>query len=221
MTNDSAFESAYEAMIERAIKESAGERKRRLLLDRFNEKLLARNVWWQVRGSLEGLIPEMEIIDLKDGTRFSDYGYVHPTRKRRGMLLEADAFGTHLRDVSRWKYADDLERQNHLLIDGWKLLRFSRDDMLEKPRRCQQTLLAALSAWGFMTAMAGPRLNVYERAILHYANEHAGEIRIGELSEGLEVSHRVIKDSLLRLEQLGIIQLFWSPSRRLMRFNLK
>jgi len=217
MTNDSAFESAYQSMMERAIRESSGERKRRLLLDRFNEKLLARNVWWQVRGNLEGLIPEMEIIDLKDGTRFSDYGYVPPAPKSRGMLLEADAFGTHLRDVSRWKYADDLKRQNHLLIDGWKLLRFSRDDMLEKPRRCQQTLLAALSAWGFITPKAGPKLNVYERAILHYANEHVGFVRIRELSENLQISYQSLAKFTRSLEDKGLVTLERSAGGRVMR----
>ncbi|WP_217595420.1 hypothetical protein [Cohnella sp. GbtcB17] len=146
--SNTAFERAYDEMMERAIKASTGERKRRLLLDRFNEKLLAQNVWWEVRGDLEGLIPEMEIRDLKDGTRFSNYGFLHPIPRPKGLLMEADAFGMHLRDVSRWQYADNLERQNHLLIDGWHLLRFSRDDMIEKPRRCQQTLIAALSAWG-------------------------------------------------------------------------
>lgn len=61
MNSNPAFERAYDEMMERAIKARKGERKRRLLLDRFNEKLLAQNVWWEVRGDLEGLIPEMEI----------------------------------------------------------------------------------------------------------------------------------------------------------------
>ncbi|SFA71161.1 hypothetical protein SAMN05216312_10164 [Cohnella sp. OV330] len=221
MSTDPAFERAYDEMMEKAIKASAGERKRRLLLDRFNEKLLAQHVWWEVRGDLAGLIPEMEIADLKDGTRFSDYGFLHPIRRPRGLLMEADAFGTHLRDVSRWKYADNLERQNHLLIDGWHLLRFSRDDMLEKPRRCQQTLLAALSSWGFIAPKDRPRLNVYERAILHYARERAGSVRIGELSNDIDVSHRTIKETLLQLEKRGLVELKWSQGSKLMRFFAK
>ncbi|CAI6080461.1 hypothetical protein [Cohnella sp. JJ-181] len=219
MTMDAAFERAYDAMMDRAIKQSAGERKRRLLLDRFNEKLLAHNVWWQVRGSLDGLIPEMELVDLKDGVRFSDFGFLQPVRRSRGLLMEADAFGTHLRDVSRWKYADNLERQNHLLIDGWHLLRFSRDDMLEKPRRCQQTLLAALSAWGFLSTTPGPRLNVYERAILHYAREQCNSVKIGELVEQLQASYQSISKSTLSLEQKGLITLERSPGGRIMRLS--
>lgn len=112
MTYDPLFERAYDEMMERAVRESRGERKRRLLLDRFNEKLLAHNVWWKVTGSLTGLVPEMEIADLKDGIRFSDYGFVPPVYRCKGLLMEADAFGTHLRDVNRWQYADSLERQN-------------------------------------------------------------------------------------------------------------
>ncbi|MDI4647597.1 DNA-binding response regulator [Cohnella hashimotonis] len=221
MSADPAFERAYDEMMEKAIKASAGERKRRLLLDRFNEKLLAQHVWWEVRGDLAGLIPEMEITDLKDGTRFSDYGFLHPIRRPRGLLMEADAFGTHVRDVSRWKYADNLERQNHLLIDGWHLLRFSRDDMLEKPRRCQQTLLAALSAWGFIAPKDRPRLNVYERAILHYAREQAGNVKVGELVEQLEVSYRSIGRHTLVLEQKGLVILERSAGGRIMKLMSK
>ncbi|MDG0810835.1 helix-turn-helix domain-containing protein [Cohnella rhizosphaerae] len=217
MNSNPAFERAYDEMMERAIKASSGERKRRLLLDRFNEKLLAQNVWWEVRGDLKGLIPEMEIKDLKDGTRFSDYGFLYPIPRPNGLLMEADAFGTHLRDVSRWKYADDLERQNHLLIDGWRLLRFSRDDMIEKPRRCQQTLLAALSAWGFIAPRDRPKLNVYERAILHYAREQTCNVKIGELVEQLQVSYRSIGRHTLELEQKGLLILERSAGGRIMK----
>ncbi|MFD2334027.1 hypothetical protein ACFSR7_32640 [Cohnella sp. GCM10020058] len=133
--------------------------------------------------------------------------------------MEADAFGTHLRDVSRWKYADNLERQNHLLIDGWHLLRFSRDDMIEKPRRCQQTLLSALSAWNFIAPKDRPRLNVYERAILHDAREQAGIVRIGELVEQLQVSYRSIGRHTLALEHKGLVILDRSAGGEIMKLT--
>lgn len=38
-------------------------------------------------------------------------------------------------------------RQNHLVIDGWFVIRFTFDDINEKPRRCQQVLQQLLGRW--------------------------------------------------------------------------
>ncbi|MBB6731195.1 hypothetical protein [Cohnella zeiphila] len=93
------------------------------------------------------------------------------------MVIEADGFGPHWRDISRWQFDGDLERQNLLLIAGWKMLRFSYDGIMEKPLRCQQTLLLSLAKWGQLAVEAGRKtpLNVYERAILHFALSFEGE----------------------------------------------
>jgi very-short-patch-repair endonuclease len=40
--------------------------------------------------------------------------------------------------LSRQQFSDQLIRQNHLIIDGWKVLRFSLDDVKERPRMCEQ-----------------------------------------------------------------------------------
>ncbi|WP_143111652.1 hypothetical protein [Paenibacillus sp. BC26] len=38
-------------------------------------------------------------------------------------------------------------RQNHLIIDGWQLLRFSYDDITERPRMCEQILQQFMGCW--------------------------------------------------------------------------
>ncbi len=45
------------------------------------------------------------------------------------------------------QFSDHLRRQNDLIIDGWKLLRFSFDDIKDNPRFCQQKLQQFMGRW--------------------------------------------------------------------------
>ena len=73
--------------------------------------------------------------DFKDGKRYLDFAYIRPGFR---ICIEIDGYGPHLKNSSRWQFSDSLERQNQLVIDGWTVLRFSYDQVKEKPRRCQQ-----------------------------------------------------------------------------------
>lgn len=220
LVEDIVFEAAYDEMMERAVRTSRGERRRRLIECSFpNEKLLLKSVWWPVRGSLDHLHPEFELTDYTDGRRYADFAYILPGYYR-GLLLEADAYGTHLRDVSRYRYGDNLERQNHLLIDGWHMLRFNRDDMLEKPRRCQQTLLTALTAWGYSEGMQKVELNLYERAILHWCGNYRECIKPIELQTALNIGYGVASRSLRSLVDKGFLQANRSSGGRRMSYNV-
>ncbi|QHW33658.1 hypothetical protein GZH47_24575 [Paenibacillus rhizovicinus] len=157
---DHRFETAYERMMEKALADSSSERKRRLLEKAQAEKTMLANVWWPAVGHLDDLHPEYEMADFKGGTRFADYAYLPPLPFR--LIVEIDGFGPHWRDVSRWKFADDLQRQNHLLIEGWNILRFAFDDINEKPRRCQRSLLMGLAKWGGMLKTGQLALDVYD-----------------------------------------------------------
>ncbi len=46
-------------------------------------------------------------------------------RERERRLLEGRGYGPHWRNVSRIQFSDHCRRQNDLVIDGWKVLRFS------------------------------------------------------------------------------------------------
>ncbi|RAP77642.1 MarR family transcriptional regulator [Paenibacillus montanisoli] len=157
-------------------------------------------------------------MDLQGATRFADFAYLPPLPYR--VALEADGFGPHARDVSRWRFADDLRRQNHLLIDGWHLLRFAYDDIMEKPRRCQQTVLMGLAKWGGITHQAELSLDVYERALLHVMQELWGEVTPAVAAKRLGVTRRTATSSLKSLEKKGFLQAFASPTGRIMRYRL-
>ncbi|WP_178075125.1 helix-turn-helix domain-containing protein [Paenibacillus albus] len=214
---DSGFELAYTQMMEFAVKSSSEERKRRLLEADQAEKLFLKSVWWPAVGILDFLHPEYELQDLKGGARFADFAYMPPLPYR--LLIEIDGFGPHWRDVSRWRFADDLQRQNHLLIDGWHLLRFAYDDISEKPRRCQQTLLMALAKWGGITRGLETNLDVYERALLHLMQQHWGEITPRVAAEELGISKRRVYEGLKSLVKRGILSPETSVKGRSMRYR--
>ncbi|SFS56228.1 hypothetical protein [Paenibacillus sp. BC26] len=213
------FEEAYTRMMEQARQSGGAERKRRLSEHGEAEKALLQYVWWPAVGSLDYLHPEYELVDLKGGTRFADFAYCPPLSYQ--LLLEVDGFGPHWRDISRWKFADDLSRQNHLLIEGWKLLRFAYDEVMEKPRRCQQTLLMGLAKWGGITRPAGEELSVYERALLHLMQECWGELTLKHAAKSLGTTKRTARKGLQSLVSKGLFVASVSPTGRTMSYNLR
>jgi hypothetical protein len=49
-----------------------------------------------------------------------------------------EGYGPHVRNISRWQITDQLERQNQLILDGWTVIRFSYDEVIDLPRRCKR-----------------------------------------------------------------------------------
>ncbi|MBP3961680.1 DNA-binding response regulator [Paenibacillus lignilyticus] len=212
------FEQAYTRMMEQAMESGSEERKRRLSEYGEAEKALLQQVWWPAVGSLDYLHPQYELVDLKGGTRFADFAYCPPLSYQ--LLLEVDGFGPHWRDISRWKFADDLCRQNHLLIEGWKLLRFAYDEVMEKPRRSQQTLLMGLAKWGGIARPAGEELSVYERALLHLMQECWGELTPVAAAKKMGISRGSAAKHLRSLVSKGLLVTKVSGTGRIMRYKL-
>ncbi|TXK74458.1 DUF559 domain-containing protein [Paenibacillus sp. N3.4] len=132
------FHEAHQAFLsEHAIKRS-GERLRRLKEGHGHaEKMFLQHVWWKAFGNFNNLHPEYEIKDFRDGTRFLDFAFLRPSLR---LTIEIDGYGSHSSQISRSQFSDQWNRQNHLIIDGWKILRFSFDDVKERSRMCEQTL---------------------------------------------------------------------------------
>ncbi|MCD9020396.1 DNA-binding response regulator [Cohnella silvisoli] len=164
------FNTAYEAFLEKHRKARKGERLRRLIEGHgFLEKLILENVWWPAIGHFDHLHPEYEVSDFRDGTRFLDYAFLPGVVR---LNIEGDGLETHARKISLSGFDDDRIRQNHLILDGWKVLRFTHNMLKERPRLCQQMLLQFMgtiygkqSAGGF----SGIRLSPEEREILRLA----------------------------------------------------
>lgn len=219
---DSAFERAYAQMMERALAESRGERRRRLQEEHgHGEKMLAARVLWPALGSLEHLHPEYEIRDLRGGINFVDYAYM-PSRQLE-LLLECDGFGPHWRDISRWQFDHNEERQNLLLLDEWRMLRFSYDAVMERTARCQQTVMLAMAKWGQVIAGAGGivRLGVYERAIMHFGFTYHGEkITPSLVAQELDIHRHTAMAYMKSLEEKGLLTPLMSTTGRRIGYTI-
>lgn len=142
---NSRFEEEYTRFFELHLKLRVGERARRLKEGHgYAERLFLENVWWSAIGHFEHLHPEYEVTDYKDGFRYLDFAYL---RSGMQLAIEIDGYAPHMRNVSRVQFSDHCRRQNDLIIDGWKVLRYSFDDVKENPRFCQQKLQQFMGRW--------------------------------------------------------------------------
>ncbi|WP_169306676.1 helix-turn-helix domain-containing protein [Cohnella pontilimi] len=177
------FDEIFSRWLSQHLKTCKGERKRRLLNGLgYSEKLFLMLVWWPAVQSLANLHPEFEVRDFKDGTRFLDFAFFLKGLK---ICIEIDAYNTHCRDLDRKQFADHLTRQNHLVIDGWLVLRFSLDDIKENPRSCQQLLLQALGKWGLEQQESIEASNPIDLAILKLMRTHGAPLSPSKVAREL------------------------------------
>lgn len=199
------FEKAYDLFLQHHIRFSSGERLRRLKeSDLHAEKKFAENIWWPSFLHIDFLHPEYEVSDFKDGIRFLDYAYIRHTWK---ICFEIDGFGPHYENISRQKFSDNLMRQNHLVIDHWIVIRFSFDDILNKPRYCQQIIQQLLGR--ILNQPSGntelPKLSPVEKEVLRLFVNHAKEIKLAEVSDFLQITKKTAYKYLNSLTEKGFI----------------
>lgn len=139
--------------------------------------------------------------DFKDGTRFLDFAYI---RSPYQICLEIDGYGPHARDMSRRQFADNLMRQNHLAIDGWKVIRFAYDDIQDAPRRCQQTIQQLMGRW-FGDGQPPVKLSWKQKEIVRLAISKGSPVTPAEVSRQLELSSRHVRDLLHQLVKADVL----------------
>ncbi|AZN43762.1 DNA-binding response regulator [Paenibacillus albus] len=164
-----------------------GERKHRLEEGHGHaEKLFLEKVWYPAFRNFDDLQGEYEVADFKDGSRFLDFAFIQYPIK---LAIEIDGYGAHSSKVTRWQFADSLMRQNHLIIDGWQILRFSYDEVIERPRMCEQTLQQFIGCWlgGTRSSTSGVD-DLIEAEILRHALRLDRPLRPCDVMELLNLS---------------------------------
>jgi very-short-patch-repair endonuclease len=199
--NRMLFEKDYDLFMQDHLKHQSGESKRRLKEGHGHaEKLFLEKVWWPSFGNFLHLHPEFEVQDFKDGYRFLDFAYILPSFR---ACFEIDGYGPHWRDANRRQFADHLTRQNHLIIDGWKVIRFAYDEVNERPRHCQQIIQQLMGRWlGEMKA--SEYLTSDEKEIMRLAARTAKPITPGEASAKLKICRKTAQKLLHQLAEKHI-----------------
>jgi len=208
------FEEAYRAFVEFHRSRRRGERRRRFDEGHGHAELLfLKQVWWPAFGNFRDLHPEYEVSDFKDGYRYLDFAFI---RGGVRLAIEIDGYGPHVARVSRRDFSDQLHRQNQLVVDGWAVLRFSYDDVNERPRRCQQMIQQFLGRR--LAGIGSQELTFLEREVVRLAQDLGRPLRPRDVCEHLDIGkHRAV--SLLR----GLVKKGWfdiPPNRQRLRYYI-
>jgi very-short-patch-repair endonuclease len=190
------YEEEYQDFMDTHLQARTGERLRRLQ-DGHNqaEMLFLKQVWWPSFHHFRYLHPEYEVDDFKDGKRYLDFAYIRPAIR---ICLEIDGYGPHLKNISRWQFSDSLERQNQLVIDGWTVIRFSYDQVNEKPRRCQQIVQQVIGRW-LGDELDQTSLSFLEKEVLRLAIRKGEAISPIEVEKYSKLSDKTVKKVLSQL----------------------
>jgi very-short-patch-repair endonuclease len=197
------FDASYEKFMQTHLHSRSGEALRRLQEGHGHaEKLFLEQVWWPAVGRFDFLRAEYQVSDFKDGVRYLDFAYIRGTHL---VCIEIDGYNAHHKDLNRWQFADQLTRQNHLILDGWKILRFAYDEVKEKPRRCQQLILQMMGRW-FGEEHSSIALTLEEREILRIAGQTNEPLLPKTISLRLHISRNHAGKLLRRLAQMELLR---------------
>ncbi len=197
------FELAYEEWMRGHLADATGERLRRLAeLERHAEKQFLKQVWWPMYRSFEGLIPEYEVKDFRDGERYLDFAYIRGSYK---ICIEIDGYGPHWKQASRRQFGDHLMRQLYLTIDGWIVIRFSYDYIVDMPRQCQQALQQLIGKlYGNM--VYDGCLTPAEKDVIRVFVRGGAALKTTELNKGLDYHPKHAIRIMRGLVQKGVVQ---------------
>ncbi|TVX96119.1 DNA-binding response regulator [Cohnella terricola] len=213
------FEIEYARFLKKHQQARRGESLRRLQEGHAHgEKMLLENVWWPAFGNFDHLHPEYEVSDFKDGRRFLDFAFILDMLK---LDIEIDGFQSHAKEIARSKFSDNLMRQNHLVLDGWKIIRFSYDDIVERPRMCQQILLQFMGRWASGKKIDRvSKLNAEEKDIIRMALRGGRILRPKDVCRLLNVENQKARKMLRSLSVIGVLSPSGSGSERIFSYKL-
>lgn len=187
------FEQSHQAFIERHMAGRSGERRGRLQRGHnYAEKLLLKNVWWPLFGSLEHLHPEYEVYDWNRKSQFLDFAFLPPFGR---FGIECDGFQSHVKEMDREKFSYALNRDTFLTGMGWKMIHFSFDDVQNRPEVCRMLLHLAIGPYGKLKrgadslALADP----FEKEVLRLAWSLGRAIRPKDVSSYCSVNFRTAR----------------------------
>ncbi|ULO08626.1 hypothetical protein H1230_07455 [Paenibacillus sp. 19GGS1-52] len=194
------YEQAHEEFIQQYVACRTGERRGRLERGhRHAEELFLRNVWWPLRSNFDDLHPEYEILDWRGRSYFADFAFLPGPVK---ILLEIKGFATHVRDMDRQKYSNELNRETFLSGLGYQVLSFSYEDVEQRPELCITLLRMVLSRYQTLGAPIG-RVLLIEKEIIRFAVQHTGMIRPKDVADYFEMDPKTVRLMLSKLCDKG------------------
>lgn len=214
----SAFEEAYDSYIRQHLELRTGERRGRLERGhRHAESLFLQNVWWPLQGSFDYLHPEYEVMDWRGRSYFADLAWLPGYVK---LLFEIKGFASHVRDMDRLKYCNELNRETFMYAMGYHVISFAYDDVEQRPELCITLLRMVLSRHQPQPAPVSRALFA-EKEIVRLAVQLAEPIRPKDLEQHFEIDHRTAVLMLKKLCEKGwLLPVNRENGQRVTRYEL-
>ncbi|UHA72511.1 DUF559 domain-containing protein [Paenibacillus sp. 481] len=213
------FEETHAAFIQTHIQSRSGERRGRLERGhREAEQLFCRNIWWPLRGHFEQLHPEFEVMDWRGRSYFCDFVFLTPHEK---LIIEVKGYGTHVRDMDRLKYCNELNRETFLTAIGYQMISFAYDDVAQRPELCIMLLRMVLSRYqpiGTPTHLT----SVMEREVIRLAYLLARPLRPIDVENHLSINHRTVVRTLHTLCKKELLcSITGAQNKHVVRYELQ
>lgn len=194
------YEDAHTSFIEQHLASRTGERRGRLERGhRHAERLFLQNVWWPLRGDFVDLHPEYEVLDSQRKSYFADFAFLPGPIK---LLFEIKGYASHVRDMDRLKYCNELNRETFLYGMGYQVISFAYDDVEQRPEVCIMLLRLVISRYLMVEAPNG-KLKPDEKEIMRFVNRQAGNVRPKEVASYFELDPKTVSRILTKLCEKG------------------
>jgi hypothetical protein len=212
------FEEAHAAFIKKHMESRTGERRSRLERGhRHAELLFLRNVWWPLLGSVDDLHPEYEVLDWRGRSYFADFAWLPGYVK---LLFEIKGYATHVRDMDRQKYCNELNRETFLNAMGYQVISFAYDDVEQRPELCITLLRMVLSRYQSGRAPVSRAL-LAEKEIIRLAIQLARPIRPKDVELHFAVNPKTAALMLKDLYTNGwLLPVYGGNGKRIVRYEL-
>lgn len=208
MASEALFQTVYEQWLAAHVRTRTGERRRRLEEGHGHaERKFVELIWYPFFGGFDHLHPEYELVDFGGNLRFVDFAWIRDPVK---LAIEIDGFSAHASNLSRRQFDDGLLRQNHLVIDGWYVLRFSYDQVRDQPGMCQQIVqqfFGKIWTLGVTRSIDGMSADeLLEREVIRLALRKNRPLHPADVRRCLKLSEWHTKQLIKRLVSKGLLE---------------
>ncbi|MFC0214483.1 hypothetical protein ACFFK0_18795 [Paenibacillus chartarius] len=194
------FEAAHAAWLDEHLARRTGERRGRLERGyQHAERLFVKQIWWPLVGSLNNLHPEYEVTDWRGRSYFADFVWLIGWVK---LVFEIKGYAAHVRDMDRYKYCNELNRETFLFSMGLPVISFAYDDIEQRPDTCIALLRMVMARYQPHQAPVSRAL-LSEKELLRLAIQLARPIRPVDVVHHLQVDSKTAVVMLRKLCDKG------------------
>lgn len=214
-----SFEHAHKQFItEHLAGRASGEGRGRLERGHQHAEILfLRNVWWPLRGDFSKLHPEYEVTDWRGRSYFADFAWLPGYLK---LLIEIKGYASHVRDMDRQKYCNELNRETFLFAMGYHVVSFAYDDVEQRPELCMTLLRMILGR--YQTAVPPvQRIQLMEQEVTRLTIQLARPVRPQDIKQHFDINYKTAVRILRSLtEKCWLLPAGDGQQQRIVRYEL-